>query len=1053
MAKPFLLRVGIAQILANPAYADELVSSIQEPTFPDGNEKVGLFSIAGLEPINALRLNIAETYINHLSRKLDAVIRFASAAGVELLLFPEYSIPAECLPLCRTLSEELKIPIIAGSHVVTLSAAAQQVYRALGLVSIDTARTLSLDDKVKQAVCIVFIPGESIRVFPKYVKSKWEACLISGSPALHSFDLNTRGGKVEVQVLICIEALSEQQFAREKHTHARLITIPAFSPTRDDFYQFAKLSLLQGKCTLFANVGEFGGSKGFARAEKATYWFSDKDGTAEVPQHAEALIVMEADLEKQFEIRRSSVEHAALTDVKAFPLLYEMGSPEPRQYIDIVKDCATSLDLAEIGRRVEPFTTLSDRVFPKFLQEKLRHFVSHVVPSGTATSQEAMNWIRPLTVADAPSTDYVRWNLCNKAIATVNELMMSGGYVTKTKSLLDVYAYLMTKRNELAEFVQPPDNAEETEQKPGSISVQAPSPDIPAFFDREHAHDKIRAFVNQSTERAFVLKGMRGIGKTSLVQEAFRQAIPRTTKRIWLQLTEGTSHPRLLAELAYACNLQIAEGITLVDSATLMQLEQRLISYLSQNSNLVIIFDEFQFLLNTSGEIEDTGIRNLLLKMVSVAEKSKYFFISHLNPKLPPELESVCSHYHLQGLVAKDTQRLLQHWFQASGEMPPGGLPVPSERFLSFLGGHPLAAKVAARLWAEHPSQELVDDLSIFKELRDTIVTFILGRLKTTPPEADLLSFASVFRLPAPREVFTRWRGEEANFLLNSLTSQYLIESSEKGYQLHPLVRDFYYSGTSPKRAVEFHRTAAKFYIESFETLRKTTKELNPEHLGEAIHHFLAAGDKRRVQDLAFYRQELKPVALTHYRRREYKMALADYKVLVDLDRNDADAHLHLALIYGRQKQWGDAELHFGQAQTLRPDAYWIMQGFGAVLLDGNRIEEAKHLLHRAEEVNPYSSATLISLGRLYERERDDPSAEYYFRRALEMDRNSSFAYYSLARLLYRQGDIRNAYDMACAALATKPLDDRNKALVSELKDRVERSEASPAQNTEQARA
>jgi hypothetical protein len=46
LARPFLFRVGIAQILANPAYADELVASIQEPTFPDGNEKVGLFSVA-----------------------------------------------------------------------------------------------------------------------------------------------------------------------------------------------------------------------------------------------------------------------------------------------------------------------------------------------------------------------------------------------------------------------------------------------------------------------------------------------------------------------------------------------------------------------------------------------------------------------------------------------------------------------------------------------------------------------------------------------------------------------------------------------------------------------------------------------------------------------------------------------------------------------------------------------------------------------------------------------------------------------------------------------
>ncbi len=225
----------------------------------------------------------------------------------------------------------------------------------------------------------------------------------------------------------------------------------------------------------------------------------------------------------------------------------------------------------------------------------------------------------------------------------------------------------------------------------------------------------------------------------------------------------------------------------------------------------------------------------------------------------------------------------MQHWFQATGELVLGELPIPSERFLSFLGGHPLAAKVA-RLWAEHPSQELVDDISIFKELRDTIVTFILAKLKTSQPETELLSFASIFRLPAPREVFTRWRGEEANFLLNSLTGQYLIESSEKGYQLHPLVRDFYYSAISPKRAIEFHKIAGKYYIDTFESVRKATKDLNPETLWEAIHNFLAAGDKRRVQDLAFYRQELR----LHIRQHSFEVSDAVRQIL-----HFSEAELH----------------------------------------------------------------------------------------------------------------------------------------------------------------
>ncbi len=133
MPKPFVCRLALAQISINPAYADELVACIQEPSFPRENEKTGLFSIAGLEETNRLRQSVAEHYIAHLNRKIESTARFAASEAVELLVFPEYSIPPESLPLCYALAEELGIAVIAGSHVVTLSPSAQQVYKDLDL--------------------------------------------------------------------------------------------------------------------------------------------------------------------------------------------------------------------------------------------------------------------------------------------------------------------------------------------------------------------------------------------------------------------------------------------------------------------------------------------------------------------------------------------------------------------------------------------------------------------------------------------------------------------------------------------------------------------------------------------------------------------------------------------------------------------------------------------------------------------------------------------------------------------------------------------------------
>jgi tetratricopeptide (TPR) repeat protein len=1034
MAKPFLCRLGVAQISCNPAYADELVACLQEPAFPAENEKVGLFTISGLEEVSRLRQNISEQYIAHLNRKVESIVRFAAGEGVELLVFPEYSIPAESLPLCHALSEELGIAVIAGSHVVTVSQSAQQAYRGLELTFAEGANPV--EEHVRQAACIAFVPKQKPVAFVKYVRSKWETCLVKGAPAFHAFQMTTKKGRIEVQVLICIEALSGKP-PKEKHTMPRLIAVTAFTPKADPFHDEGKRALLQGKCTLFANVAEFGGSEVFARADNTSLWFAEKDGSKAIPKGSEALLIMEADLEKQFEVRQLAREHTAVADLRLYPILYATDSAEAQQYSDIRDVCAsTNPALGEIGAQVSPFMSLTQKIFPRLLQEKLAHFTGHIAPSGTISPEEAIKWITPIVIRDIPSTDGLRWELCNQAIEAVNGLLLSGKYLHKAEELSKVYMHLLSRRNELAASIQPsakpPTGTQQLKLTARPAAVESP------FIDRETVFDRIRQFFNQQQNSAFVLGGMRGIGKSALVQEAFRQAIP-PRKRIQLQMTEGISYQRLLAELAFECNLRIPETLDLSKATTQDEVKKRVVSYLGQGPGAVVVFDDFQFLLNASGEIEDTAIRELLLGLIEASQSSrtKYFLISNVSPRLGPKFESSLAFFKLQGLQPRDTERLLVQWLQFGRDDLAGHLPTPSERLISTLGGHPLATKVAARLWAEHPTTDIAEEFSIFKELRDTIVSFILEKLTLSPPEKDLLSFASIFRLPVAREVFLNWRKEDASLLLSSLAGQYLIEASERGYQLHPLIRSFFRNMLSFEQAKELHRVAGKFYLNEFERIKKTSKQIVPEYLGEAVHHFLAAGDRNKVKDFAFYGQELKPVALEHYRRGDHKTALRDYELLLELDKNDWDAHFHLSLIFARMGRWPDAELHFGNAIKLRPRAYWILQAYGAAKLRGGKLAEGEALLQEAEEINPNHSPTLVELGRLREKQRDMPAAEEYYRRAIDADQNNSYAYYRLAELLYHEGEIQQAFDMANAALATNPLNDRNKELVQQIKRKI----------------
>src|SRR5262249_40673252 len=136
---------------------------------------------------------------------------------------------------------------------------------------------------------------------------------------------------------------------------------------------------------------------------------------------------------------------------------------------------------------------------------------------------------------------------------------------------------------------------------------------------------------------------------------------------------------------------------------------------------------------------------------------------------------------------------------------------------------------------------------------------------------------------------------------------------------------------------------------------------------------------------------------------------------------------------------WDQAETHFGKALQIKPGGYWILQGYAHVLLRANRnLPQAEQMLRQAERINAFHSHTLIDLGRLLEKAGDDMQAEEYFRRAIDADGDNTQAYYAYARFLKGQSRFEEGVSIALAAVETNPTDSRNKALLKELRQRLD---------------
>jgi tetratricopeptide (TPR) repeat protein/predicted amidohydrolase len=1047
MSQPKYHRLALAQLSFNPAYLDESgVSYLHEPLFP-ADDAHGLYRLAGIPEVRDLRARIATAHVDHMSHKIRALVEFAASQKVELLVLPEYSVPHELLDECKNLSQQFAITIVAGSHIATKPALAEHARLGIDIAGSESRRG--------RAVCPVFLPNGQSYIFEKLHRSKWESSVVPGQQST-PIPVTLNQENVRLEVLICIDAIQEGAIrkARRSPTSPTLVAMPSLTPDTQLFCKRAELLLAAGNVTLFANIAEFGGSKAFARTERAKGWLIASDGTDPIPKHSEALVIIDADLSNQFDVRKSTSEHFPVRDAQVAPLVYTQHSEVCKDFIDLMSSIDDQPESeTELHEKLNRFEMTDYRLFPRLMQDKLKHFITNVLTPGLADQTACRRWLTPVVIDTTTSTDALRWDLCSRAIEIVNDLTLSGKYPEKTDEFTDTYKNLVNKRNELRSRMEPsssrlaPSKGSPSEE-PQAIGVSIGSFE-PPFFDRDPTLSALQSFINSPDKTCFVLAGMRGIGKTSIAREALKKVIPPTWKRYWIPLTEGASYPRLLAEIAHQSGLRLPGETASGSPAKQIDVAQNLLLNFSHTPRLAVVFDDFQYLLEPNGEISDENTSKFLCQLIQVANarRNKLILVTTQIPKLDAEIRQFIEPRHISGLERKYSENLYSYWFRFERDDLRGQPISYPDKLLAVLNGHPLGIKVAAKLVAERSTQQVESEAAVFRRLRETIISFFLDRVQLSDAEDELVRFASIFRLPVGRDAFVAWKADRAGFLLDSLMGRSLIETDGEEYSLHPIIRDHFYTTTPLPTLRPFHKLAGSYFLDRYKKAKTATTDANPELLGEAIHHYLCSGDREKVRSFALYKYELRPVALSHFIKRDFDLALKDYRVLIALDPTDSDAHFHLSLIYARNKSWDRAEEHFGKAIRLKPNAYWILQGYGHAKLGAGLLPEAEQLLLQSLDINPRHSPTLVDLGRLNARQGDEIGAESYFRQAIEADENSAFAFAAFARFLLKTHRYPEGLEMAIAAMETNPRDQRNRELVDELRERMQSASQAPGES------
>ena len=122
-----------------------------------------------------------------------------------------------------------------------------------------------------------------------------------------------------------------------------------------------------------------------------------------------------------------------------------------------------------------------------------------------------------------------------------------------------------------------------------------------------------------------------------------------------------------------------------------------------------------------------------------------------------------------------------------------------------------------------------------------------------------------------------------------------------------------------------------------------------------------------------------------------------------------AQAHVNLISLYGRTKQWADAERHYRAVVALGYNLDEAHYNYGVLLGLQGRWAEAEAAYRAAIAANPLHAVARNNLGQILEMERKVPEALEQYRHAVAADPRLRIARFNLGRMLLALRQIEQA--------------------------------------------
>ncbi len=325
------------------------------------------------------------------------------------------------------------------------------------------------------------------------------------------------------------------------------------------------------------------------------------------------------------------------------------------------------------------------------------------------------------------------------------------------------------------------------------------APSLRYFFGRSEEVKRIVEWLNDNTHRVVVIIGIAGIGKTSIARRVC-QMVEDEKNVFWYRFHEWDTLRGMLDYLTEFLEklgrTELKEYLehTVDPVLDLNEISNRLREDL-EKSNSILFFDDLHKV--------DSGNSNIIqwfsmmvellsevngVKMVVTSRKEIDFY-----DRRDVSINRSVVEMTLEGLDRDSSLEIVRRRT---------GFPVDDrnfERIYSATMGNPLFLELI------NTKEDVENPRDIHKFIQREILSVI------SDEEKRMLSLISVYREPVPSDAFLV--GGIHYEIIDSLVKRALLkEVGRDYYEMHDLLRDFFYSRLSPKQRIEYHNIAVDFY-------------------------------------------------------------------------------------------------------------------------------------------------------------------------------------------------------------------------------------------------